>query len=139
MSDGGLGEVVLVFQSNNVVDLSRRIRRAFSTWDSWLNIMMDALRQEPIAGNWAFEWREFLSGESGWITKEWYEPVSDEERLVAMNHLIEVSKSMLRSLLSSRQFYRDNVVELVDWLESLKVLPYVVGYEPNPELKEALV
>jgi hypothetical protein len=136
ISNGGLGELRFVFENENMQELSIQIQKAFSSWNSWLVLMMDALQQEPIDGNWSFEWREFLSGESGYVTMDWYQSIPDGVRGIALNHLVQTSKSVLRSLLSTRQYAEKDVLDFIIWLESIKPLPFVVGYPPKPEIQE---
>ena len=139
INNGGLGEITLVFETENLGMLSGRILTAFSKWDSWLTLMMDALGNEPIDGNWSFEWQEFLSGESGYVTMDWFETIPDAARSVALNHLVQESKSVLRSLLSTRQFAKKEVHDFVMWVESLRPLPFVVGHQLRPELQEVWI
>jgi len=139
VSDCGPGRITLIFESETMGELSRKVCSAILKWNSWLEIMLDALNHEPIDGEWSFEWPEYLAGESGYVTMDWYQSIPDEARYVALNHLIGVSTSVLRSLLSTRQYSRKVVREFIEWLESLEPLPYIVGYQRNLEIQEVMI
>ncbi len=116
--------VILVFEGNSVEVLGRNIWRFMNRWDSWTQVLVNILERDlPIQ----MDWREFLAGESGYVTMDWYKPLDYDMRTKALDTTTLASKALLQSVLNRSQFENYWIQELVTWLNGLQPQQHVEG------------
>lgn len=125
--------LVLVFEGlanrkgGSLRALSASVRNYFQRWSEWTDVLMTTVQRDPIVSHWNLDWREFLAGESGFITMSWFRPMTLAEREIALQRVVAASKALLASVLSSSQMRDPMIQGLRDWLENLEPLPEVIN------------
>ncbi|MHA1909035.1 MAG: hypothetical protein ACW98Y_17170 [Candidatus Thorarchaeota archaeon] len=108
---------VLIFKGDNIEKMARDVWRFMDRWDTWTRVLMNILEKDlPVKT----DWREFLAGESGFVTMNWYEPLDLEMRTIALDKISLASKALLQSVLSRTQFENYWVQQLLGWLDTLQ-------------------
>ena len=95
---------------------------------------MDTIRKDPALANWPEEnkqfedmLREFLAGETGYVTMPWYSPIELSNRAVVLDRIVEAAKAFLASVLTKQQSNHPQILLLKKWLHELKPQPDVIG------------
>ncbi len=109
--------IILVFESDTPQLLARKIWRFMDRWERWIKVLTGVLEKDL---NIDLDWREFLAGESGFITMDWYKPLDYDTRAVALHRVRLASKALLQSVLNGVQLDNYMVSELYAWLNSLQ-------------------
>ncbi len=122
--------VALMFEAPDLQHLADTVERVMVRWQEWTNTIMEALKQEPVNGDWNIEWNEFLAGESGFITMNWFKIMDRESRMTALRRVAEAAKMLLTSVLTRSQLGTPLVRDFVTWLDSLTPLPEIIGDGP---------
>jgi hypothetical protein len=107
--------------------LSSAIRIFMERWTEWTDVLMGALKRDPVIGTWDTDWREMLAGESGFYTMPWHSPLSYSDREVSLQRVVIASKALLVSVLTINQLEVPMIAGLRSWLDSLKPLPDVLS------------
>ena len=124
---------ILVFEGapdrrgDSLKALATTIWRFMSQMTEWKDVLLHIIKRDPVVGHWDIDWREFLAGESGFITMSWFRPLSTEDRHIALERIVLASKSLLQSILSKRHLDDPIVAGLNRWLDSVEALPEVVS------------
>lgn len=116
--------VVLVFEGDDVRLLARKVWCFMDRWETWIKVLYGILEKDLAV---ELDWREFLAGESGFVTMHWYKPLDYETRSVALQRVKLASRALIQSVLSSRQQENYMVQELLGWLSTLEAQPDVVS------------
>ncbi|MHA2140593.1 MAG: hypothetical protein ACXADC_09320 [Candidatus Thorarchaeota archaeon] len=125
--------LVLVFegQSNRrggaLRTLSTAVYNFMKKWEEWIDVLLGTLKRDPLIGEWNIDIREFLAGESGYITMPWFTPMSYGDRAIGLERIILASHALMSSVLGNGQLADPMVVTLKDWLNELTALPEVVN------------
>jgi hypothetical protein len=125
--------LVLVFEGlserkgGSMKALSASVRNFFKRWDEWTEVLLGIIRRDPLVVDWNIDWREFLSGESGFTLMPWFRPMSSSEREVALQRVVVASKALLASVLNPKQLRDPMILGLKGWLNALQPLPEVIG------------
>jgi len=125
--------LVLVFEGlsqrkgGSLKALSASVRNFMNRWAEWTDVLMGIIRRDPLVSSWNIDWREFLAGESGFVTMSWFRPMTLSERELALQRVVAASKALLASVLSNGQSRDPMILGLKDWLEELQPLPEVVS------------
>lgn len=131
--------LVLVFEGlsgkkgGSLKALSAAIRNFMLRWTEWTDVLLGIIRRDPIVGSWDLDWREFLAGESGFITMHWFRPMTYSERELALQRVLIASKALLASVLSGNKLRDPMILGLKEWLDDLEPLPEVVCGAPIGE------
>jgi hypothetical protein len=116
--------VVMVFEGDDISLLARKVWCFMDRWEIWTRVLSGILEKDlPIE----LDWREFLAGESGFVTMNWYKALDYETRCLALQRVKLASKALIQSVLSSTQQENYMVIELLGWLDSLEPQPDVVS------------
>ncbi|MDF1539678.1 MAG: hypothetical protein P1Q69_12330 [Candidatus Thorarchaeota archaeon] len=116
--------VILAFEGASIDILGRNVGRFMDRWDSWTRVLVNILERDlPLQ----MDWREFLAGESGFVTMDWYKPLEYGMRTKALDTATLASKALLQSVLNRSQFENYWIQELVTWLDGLQPQMYVEG------------
>ncbi|MHA2424084.1 MAG: hypothetical protein ACXAEF_04815 [Candidatus Thorarchaeota archaeon] len=108
---------VLIFKGDSIEKIARNVWRFMDRWDTWTRVLMNILEKDlPMKT----DWREFLAGESGFVTMNWYKPLDFEMRTIALDKISLASKALLQSVLSRSQFENYWVQQLLGWLDHLQ-------------------
>jgi hypothetical protein len=125
--------LVLVFegQSNrrggSLRTLATSVYNFMRKWDEWADVLLGTLKRDPVVGDWNIDIRELLAGESGYITMEWFTPMSYEDRAIGLERVIVASNALMSSVLGNGQLLDPMVVRLKEWLNGLSALPEVIN------------
>ncbi|MFW9911433.1 MAG: hypothetical protein ACFFEU_03125 [Candidatus Thorarchaeota archaeon] len=125
--------LILVFegQSNRrggtLRTLSTCVYNFMKKWESWVDVLLGTLKRDPVIGDWNTDFREFLAGESGYITMPWHTPMSYPDRAICLERIVLASNALMSSVLDSGQLVDPKVVGLREWLNELRALPEVVS------------
>ncbi|MFX1482628.1 MAG: hypothetical protein ACFFCP_05495 [Promethearchaeota archaeon] len=125
--------LVLVFEGpasrkgGSLHSLSVSVQNYFQRWSEWTDVLLATVRQDPIAMGLNIDWREFLAGESGFVTMPWFRPMTPVERETALQRVVFASKALLASVLSGSQLRDPTIQGLGEWLDGLEPLPEVIG------------
>ncbi|MFW9926107.1 MAG: hypothetical protein ACFFDM_04990 [Candidatus Thorarchaeota archaeon] len=125
--------LVLVFEGiaerkgGSLRALSASVQNYFQKWSDWTDVLMTTVERDPVISNWNLDWREFLAGESGFITMSWFRPMTLTEREAALQRVVVASRALLASVLSSSQMRDPMIQGLREWLENLEPLPEVIN------------
>ncbi|MHA1576992.1 MAG: hypothetical protein ACTSU3_06495 [Candidatus Thorarchaeota archaeon] len=119
--------IILGFEGEDLRMLARDIWRFMARWDSWKGILLNILEKDAL---FELDWREFLAGESGFVTMDWYSPLSYQTRENALIKVVQAGKALLQSVLTREQLQKPVITGLVDWLNGLYVQTTIVGAEP---------
>ena len=125
--------LVLVFEGlssrkgGSMKALSASVRNFFKRWDEWTDVLLGIIRRDPLVSDWEIDWREFLSGESGFTLMPWFRPMSSSEREAALQRVVVASKALLASVLSPKQLRDPMILGLKEWLDELQPLPEIVS------------
>ncbi|MHA2397023.1 MAG: hypothetical protein ACXAC0_09990, partial [Candidatus Thorarchaeota archaeon] len=107
--------LVLVFEGlskrkgGSLKALSASVRNFFKRWTEWTDVLLGIVRRDPLVANWEIDWREYLAGESGFVTMPWFRPMTSSERELALQRIVVASKALLASVLSNGQL-RDSMI-----------------------------
>ena len=124
--------LVLVFEGlagrkgGSLRSLSASVRNYMQKWSNWTEVLMTTIRRD-ILSDWNLDCREFLAGESGFITMNWFKPMTFAERETALQRVVVASRALLASVLSSSQLRDPMIIGLKEWLENLEPLPEVIS------------
>ncbi|RLI58299.1 MAG: hypothetical protein DRP09_00760 [Candidatus Thorarchaeota archaeon] len=107
---------------SNLSQLASAVNRVMDRWKGWTSVLLSILDRDPVMGPEmsGVDWREFLAGESGFITMPWFRPMTYSERARALESVVTTSRALLASFLSLGEMRRNIVVELLNWLEHLE-------------------
>jgi hypothetical protein len=125
--------LVLVFEGlaerkgGSLRSLSASVRNFMQKWSNWTEVLLTTVQRDPIISGWNIDWREFLAGESSFITMNWFKPMTFAEREIALQRVVVASRALLASVLSSSQLRDPMILGLKDWLENLEPLPEVIS------------
>jgi len=82
------------------------------------------------------DWREFLTGESGFVTIKSHRSLTFGERKRALNNVRLACASLLRSVLDDTAWSDNRVRRLMTFIDNLQVKAYVPRLElRTPELE----
>ena len=134
--------LVLVFEGlaerkgGSLKALSASVRNFMRRWSEWTDVLLGIIRRDPLVSHWDIDWREFLAGESGFVTMPWFRPMTFSERELAIQRVVVASKALLASVLSSSQLKDTMILGLKEWLDSLQPLPEVIsGVQVSEEVE----
>jgi len=134
--------LVLVFEGlsqrkgGSMKSLSAAVRNFFRRWDEWTDVLLGIVRRDPLVADWDIDWREYLAGESGFVTMPWFRPMSFSERELALKRVVVASRALLASVLSTQQLRDPMILGLKEWLDELQPLPEVIsGVQIGEEVK----
>lgn len=131
--------LVLVFEGlsgkkgGSLKSLSAAVRNFMLRWTEWTDVLLGIIRRDPVVGNWDLDWREFLAGESGFVTMNWFRPMTYSERELALQRVLIASNALLASVLSNSKLKDPMILGLRKWLEDLQPLPEVINGMPISE------
>ena len=126
--DENVTRIVLGFDGSDGMEIiARRVLRFMTRWKQWTDVLLNALSHDPFVDEWKIDWREFLAGESGYVTMNWYNPIEFSERAVGLARVVETSIALLNSVLNPNQMQHSLVRDLVRWLKHLEPLPTIIG------------
>lgn len=126
-------KLVLVFEGlaerkgGSMKALSATVRNFFKRWTEWTDVLLGIIRRDPLVANWEIDWREFLAGESGFVTMPWFRPMVFAERELALQRVVVASKALLASVLSNSQLRDPMILGLKEWLDDLQPQPEVIS------------
>ncbi|MBS3794754.1 MAG: hypothetical protein KGY80_07655 [Candidatus Thorarchaeota archaeon] len=115
-------------EDGSVQSIASRLKHLMNRWAEWTDVLLDIVEKDPATTDWLVDWREFLSGESGFFTMEWYNGLPYEKRLTALDRIVMASEALLNSVLSREQLEAERIQRLRTWLRDLEPLPHVFGY-----------
>jgi hypothetical protein len=125
--------LVLVFEGlserkgGSLKALSASVRNFMKRWDEWTEVLLGIIRRDPLVANWDIDWREYLAGESGFVTMPWFRPMPFSERELAMQRVVVAARALLVSVLNTQQLRDPMILGLKDWLGELQALPEVIS------------
>jgi len=125
--------LVLVFEGlsnrkgGSLKALSAAVRNFMKRWEEWSDVLLGIISRDPLVAHWDIDWREFLAGESGFITMPWFRPMTFAERELALQRVVVASRALLASVLSDGQVGDPMIVGLKAWLSEIQPLPEVIG------------
>jgi hypothetical protein len=128
--------IVLTFKGegdlkrSNIQDLAICVHNVMERWKDWTDVLLRILKRDPKLGNREMDWREFLAGESGWVTMPWFPPMSYHDRSEALSSIVNASNTLLTSFLSPREKRNILVLELQEWLRTIEPLVEVQSTTP---------
>ncbi|MGY5853646.1 MAG: hypothetical protein RTU92_08790 [Candidatus Thorarchaeota archaeon] len=111
--------------AGDALDLT--LNRVVKKWDEWTNVLLNILKYDPILKEHNIDLREFLAGESGYLTMPWFNPMSIEERTLVLDRIVLAAKSLLYSVLNKAALEDPLVKNLMNWMNQLRPLPTVQG------------
>jgi len=130
---GRMTRLVLVFDAEgDMLALAHMVVRMMKSWSEWTQVLLSMLARDPLLADWHIDWREFLAGEAGFVTMDWYRPLSFQDRTDALSRIVETANALLLSILGQRQLNDPLVVQLRDWLGSLRPQAEVIGLSAQP-------
>lgn len=124
---------VLVFEGlamrkgGSLRSLSTSVRNYMKRWSDWTEVLLATVQRDPAVSELNIDWREFLAGESAFVTMPWFRPMTFVERETALERVVVASRALLASVLSSSQLRDPMIVGLKEWLERLEPLPEVIN------------
>jgi hypothetical protein len=134
--------LVLVFEGlstrkgGSLKALSASVQHFMKRWTEWTDVLLGIIRRDPLVANWEIDWREYLAGESGYVTMPWFRPMTFSERELALQRVVVASKALLASVLSNGQLRDPMILGLKDWLDDLQPLPEVIsGVQVSEEVE----
>jgi len=134
--------LVLVFEGlagrkgGSLKALSATVQNFMKRWDDWTDVLLGIIRRDPLVAHWDIDWREFLAGESGFVTMRWFRPMTYAEREVALRRVVVASMALLASVLNNGQVRDPMILGLKDWLAELQPLPEVIsGVQMSEEVE----
>ena len=107
--------------------LSAAVRNYMKRWSDWTEVLMTTIQRDPAVRGWDIDWRELLAGESGFVTMNWFKPMTYAEREMALHRVVVSSRALLASVLSSSQLKDPMITGLTEWLDKLEALPEVIS------------
>ena len=130
----GTTHVIFTFKGeadtrNNLDDLAARVMRVMERWRGWTDVLLHILDRDPNVGNWSVDWREFLAGESGFVTMPWFSPMSLAERTEALDSIVNACRALLTSFLTPQEMRSELVLDLLEWLDTVEPQPAVSSVE----------
>jgi hypothetical protein len=118
--------VVLTFKGeadhrrSNLDNLAVGVNNVMERWKGWTDVLLSILSRDPRVGDWEIDWREVLAGESGYVTMPWFVPMSYADRTDALDSIVSASYALLTSFLSPAERRNRLVIELQEWLRTIK-------------------
>lgn len=125
--------LVLVFEGDlgakggTIRSLATSVWSFMKRWTDWTEVLLGTIKRDPAVADWNIDWREFLAGESGFVTMPWFRPLSYSERALGLERAVTASKSLLASVLSQAQMQDSLIKGLSSWLDQLTPLVEVMG------------
>ncbi len=125
--------LVLVFEGlsgrkgGSLKALSASVRNFMKRWEEWTEVLLGIIHRDPLVANWDIDWREFLAGESGFVTMPWFRPMTFAERELALSRVVVAARALLASVLSNQQLRDPMILGLKDWLVDLQPQPEVIS------------
>ncbi|RDE11448.1 MAG: hypothetical protein C4K47_09990 [Candidatus Thorarchaeota archaeon] len=125
--------LVLVFEGDvaakggNLRSLAASVWTFMKRWTDWTDVLLATASHDPSAAKWNLDWREFLAGESGFVTMPWFRPMNYLDRALSLERIVAASKSLLASVLNQAQMEDPRIRTLTSWLDQLAPLSEVVG------------
>ena len=125
--------LVLVFEGlserkgGSLKSLSASVRNFMKRWDEWTEVLLGIIRRDPLVANWDIDWREYLAGESGFVTMPWFRPMPFSERELALQRVVVAARALIASVLSTQQLRDPIILGLYEWLGELQALPEVIS------------
>jgi hypothetical protein len=125
--------LVLVFEGDvaakggNLRSLATSVWSFMKRWTDWTDVLLAAASRNPSVAQWNMDWREFLAGESGFVTMPWFRPMNYSDRALGLERIVAASKSLLASVLSQAQMEDPAIRTLTSWLDQLAPLVEIVG------------
>jgi hypothetical protein len=116
--------IVLAIEGPELSTVAKNTLRFMEKWDSWIRVLLSILERDLSR---KIDWREFLAGESGFVTMDWYEPLDYELRTTALERVLITSRVLLQSVLTPGQMEDPLVQELLTWIGSLRPQAEVVS------------
>ncbi|MHA2026923.1 MAG: hypothetical protein ACW98U_13570 [Candidatus Thorarchaeota archaeon] len=107
--------------------LAAAVRNYMRRWSDWSEVLLTTVQRDPAVAGWNLDWREFLAGESGFVTMEWFRPMTFSEREIALERVVLSSRALLASVLTSSQLRDPMIIGLKEWLDRLEPLPEVIS------------
>ena len=133
---GRMTRLVLVFDTmGDMLALAQAVVRMMKSWSEWTQVLLSMLARDPLLTDWHIDWREFLAGEAGFVTMDWYQPLSFQDRTDALSRIVETANALLLSILGQKQLNDPLVVQLRDWLGSLRPQAEVIGLSTQPVME----
>lgn len=133
---GRMTRLVLVFDTaGDMLALAQAVVRMMKSWSEWTQVLLSMLARDPLLTDWHIDWREFLAGEAGFVTMDWYQPLSFQDRTDALSRIIETANALLLSILGQKQLNDPLVVQLRNWLGSLRPQAEVIGLSTRPVME----
>jgi len=109
-------KAILVFDAVGLDQIARKVWRFMERWDRWIDVLLGVLNKDI---HFEIDWREFLAGESGYITMDWYKPLDYDSRAIALHRVKLATRALLQSVLSRAHFENYLMKELTTWLDHL--------------------
>ncbi len=120
--------VILVFEDEDIHLLARKVWRFMDRWEKWIKVLLGVLEKDIP---YEIDWREFLAGESGFVTMDWYKPLDLETRTGALHRVKLASIALLQSVLSKTFLENYMIQELTSWLNALEPQVEVMSAYPS--------
>ena len=117
--------IVLTFKGEgdlkrtNIQNLAISVHNVMERWKDWTEVLLRILKTDPILGYWDIDWREFLAGESGFLTMDWFPQMPYRDRADALESIVTASNTLLASFLSPTEKRNILVTELQEWLNNI--------------------
>lgn len=114
--------------TSSLSDLASSMTRVMDRWSGWCEVLLSILDRDPVLGErmTGVDWREFLAGESGYVTMPWFRPMTYAERASALDSIVTASRALLASFLSPHEMKHEIVRSLQGWLAALEPRPHVI-------------
>lgn len=125
--------LILVFEGDpaakggTVRSLATSLWSFMRRWTDWTDVLLGTLSRDPAVAHWNIDWREFLAGESGFVTMPWFRPMDYGDRALGLDRVVAASRSLLASVLGQAQMEDPAIRALTSWLDQLAPLVEVVG------------
>ncbi len=121
--------LVIGFEAENILTVAKHATRFIDRWTKWRDVLLNILEKESL---FEIDWREFLAGETGYLTMNWYSPLSYDTRAKGLVRVKQASNALLHSVLSRKGLEHPHVRGLVSWLEDLKPKQHVQSAQAQP-------
>jgi hypothetical protein len=132
-SDGAY--LFLGFSGQSTEHLALAIWRVLKRWETLAAVLYKTIEQSyPLD----MDWREFLSGESGFVIMKPHRRLTHRERKRALNNVCLACVSLLRSVLDDKAWSDNRVGHLISFINNLQAQDDVPSIEMRtPELEVA--
>ncbi len=127
--------LLLGFSGESTDNLALAIWRVLKRWENLAAVLYKTIeRSYPLE----IDWREFLSGESGFVTIKAHRSLTHTERKRALNNVCLACASLLRSVLDDTAWSDSRVRRLISFMANLQAQEDVPSMEVRtPELEVA--